>query len=809
METLLQDVKYGLRVLARSPGYVALAAAALALGIGVNTAIFSVADAFLFEAVSFPQLGRLVMLFQTLPREQSARANVSPGDYEDWKRQQRSFAQLAAWQWGQVDLSGNGIPEQAYGFRVTSNFFGELGVAPAMGRAFLPEETVPGKNQVAVLSHQLWVRRYGGDPSILGKTIRVDGRSLAVVGVMPMDFDYPVPADLWLPLAMTDQEKADRNRHSLHVVGAIAPGVTLDQARAELGLIQQRLVDRYPNTDKGWGTRAEWMRTHISSDLTRQYVILLVVAVGFVLLIACANVANLQFARATRRQRELAVRTAMGASRWRLTRQLLTESILVSVVGAAAGLLLAQWSIHLILSHMPASVAREIAGWYKIRLDTRAFLFALAAAVAAGVLAGLAPALESSNPDLNETLKEGGRGGSAGRARRRWRSVFVVAEIALSLILLIGAGLLVKGFRALTGLNDQFEPDSLLTLRVDLPHYRYGDIRARALFYQQALRGLAALPGAQAVALATNVPYGDDAEWGGFAIEGRPTRPDEHPGAYWEIVNPDFLGILHVPLLQGRPLTDQDGPGAAPVALVSETMVRKYFRGENPLGRRIKLNTVSSPAPWATIVGVVADVKYDWTVKEPQPAIYQPVAQSAEDGAYLMLRASGDPASLAGAVQERIASVDPDLPVTDVLTMAQVISQSVIGIGYVAVMMAVLGLVALVLACVGVYGVMAFAVGERTHEIGIRMALGAERNQVLRLVVAQGFWLTAIAVAIALPASLGLARLLAGLLFGVNATDAPTFIGISALLMLVALAACYIPARRAMQVDPVVALRHE
>jgi putative ABC transport system permease protein len=681
MGTLFRDAKYALRVLAKSPGYVALAAAALALGIGVNTAIFSVADAFLYEAVSFPHLDRLAFLFQTLPRNGVTRSNVSPADYEDWKRQQRSFSELAVYQWDQVDLSGNGTPEQAYGFRVTPNFFSELGVSPAMGRTFLPEETVPGKDQVAILSHELWERRYGGDRGILGKTIRVDGQSRVVVGVMPKDFDFPVPADLWLPLAMTDQQKADRKAHSLHVVGALASGVTLDQARAELGLIQQRLAERYPAADKGWGTRVEWLRTHISDDLTRQYLILLMVAVGFVLLIACANVANLQFARATRRQRELAVRTAMGASRWRLMRQLLTESVLVSIAGAAAGLLLAQLSIHLILSHMPATVAREIAGWYKIRLDARAFLFALAVAVGAGIVSGMAPALESSNPDLNETLKEGGRGGSAGRARRRLRSIFVVAEIALSLVLLIGAGLLVKGFAALTGVNNQFEPDSLLTLSVDLPKSRYGDSQKRAVFYQQALAGLASLPGVRAATLATNVPYGENAEWGGFAIEGRPMRPDEHPGAYWEIVSPSYLTILHVPLLSGRELSEQDGPNAAPVALVSESMAREYFPGENSIGKRIKLNPAGSPAPWATIVGVVADVTYDWTQKGPQPAIYEPFAQSAEEGAYLMVRTSGDPLRLAGTAQDRIASIDPDLPVSYILTLEQVISESVIGIG--------------------------------------------------------------------------------------------------------------------------------
>jgi putative ABC transport system permease protein len=810
MRSLWQDVKFGLRVLWKSPSYMALAAAALALGIGANTAIFSVADAFLYQAVSFPHLDHLALLYETLPQQGITENDVAPGVYEDWKAQNHSFREMAAYEWDTVNLSGNSsLPEQAWGFRVTPNLFGMLGVKPMLGRTFTNDEAVPGHDQEVVLSFRMWQERFGADPAILGKTIRIDSKSTTVIGVMPKNYDYPLPAQLWLPLAMTGAEKQARSNHSLHVLGLLRPGATIEQANAELTMIQQRLVQRYPQTDKGWGARVVEMRTHMSSDMTRQYILLLVVAVGFVLLIACANVANLQFARATRRQREIALRTALGASRWQLVRQLLTESVLVSLVGAVAGLFLAWWSIRLILAYMPATVARYIAGWDKIGLDSRAFLFALGIAVVAGIVAGLVPAIESSRPDMNETLKEGGRSGTSGRARQRLRSVFVVAEIALSLVLLIGAGLLVKGFRALLGINQNFAPKTLLTMTIDLPKSRYGDATKRANFYQQALNRLSTMPGVRLAALATNIPDGNSSFLAGFSIEDRPTPPGEHPLAYWQVVNPEFFRALHISLIKGRLFAQTDGTDSPPVAIISQSLAARYFHGQDPIGRQIKFGNESYDAPWATIVGIVSDVKYQWSDRQIMPALYEPYTQAARSNSYLMVRASGDPNSLVATARERIATIDPDMPIYDVQTLDRRISDSMVGLGYVAVMMAVLGAIALVLACVGVYGVMSFSVAERTHEIGIRMALGAQRGEVLRLVLRHGLLLAGIALAIGLPLSLGLSRLLTGLVYGVSVADPATFGAVSALLLLVAVAACYFPARRAMRVDPVIALRYE
>ncbi len=809
MDAFWNDVKFGLRALWKSPGYTLLAAAALALGIGVNTAVFSVADALLYEAVSFPHLDRLALLFETLPQQGITRNSTAPGVFRDWREQNRSFQQLAAYEWDSVVLSSNGLPDQAWGFRVTSNFFDVLGVKPFLGRTFSPGEAVPGHDDEVVLSYRTWEGRYGSNPAILGSAVRINGRSVTVIGIMPKDFLYPPPAQLWLPLAMTGQEERMRTGHGLHVIGLLRGGVGFGQASAELGAIQQRLEARYPQTDKGWGARAVDMRSHLSDSYTRNYLFMLLGAVGFVLLIACANVANLQFARATKRQREIALRSALGAGRWQLVRQLLTESVFVSLVGAAAGLALASWSIRLILDFMPESVGRYLPGWTKIGLDWRALLFALAIAVAAGVLAGLAPAVEGSHPNLNETLKEGGRGGSSGRARRRLRSAFVVAEIALSLVLLVGAGLILKGFRSLLGLNNHFQPKSLLTTIVDLPASRYASDSVRRSFYEQALRQLGSMPGVRLAAAATNVPDGDDSTAGSFSIEDRPAKPGEHALAYWQWVSPEFFRALHVPLVEGRLFNQGDGPTAPPVAAISQELARRYFAGRDPVGLSIKFGDANSKYAWARIVGVVGEVQYDWSNRQIIPALYEPAAQAPQTETYLMVRASGDPNSLIATARQRIAAIDPDLAVRDAQTLDRTISDSMLGLGYVAVMMTVLGAIALVLACIGIYGVMSFAVAERTHEIGIRVALGARRGQVMKLVLGHGLALGAIALAIGLPVAAALARLLEGLVFGVSATDPATFAGVAIVLLGVVLAACYAPARRAMRVDPTTALRHE
>lgn len=807
MEKLWQDLRYGLRMLTKSRGFTALAVLALALGIGANTAIFSVANAFLRKPVSFPQLDRLVAIENLAPEQTVGWNNVSPADYLDWKRQSRSFEQMAAIEESNVNLTGNAEPERVFGTFVSANYFDVLRVKPAMGRAFLPEEEQPGRNQEAILSHGLWQRRFGSDPSVLGKTVALDGKSCIIVGVMSKEFDYPPAAQLWLPLALDAKRQAVRDDHSLDLVARLKPGVLFGEARAELETIESGLQQQFPKTEKGWEVKVMPLRVRASGELADEYSLLLMAAVGFVLLIACANVANLQFARSASRQKEIALRQALGASRLRVVRQLLTESILMAVAGAGLGLLLAEWGIELTLHYMPPEVERFIPAWKHIRLDSEAFLFTLGITLLAGLVSGLAPAFQSSKPDINEELKEGGRSSTAGRARQRLRSAFVVVEVALSLVLLVGAGLMAKGVRALLDVNRGLSPEKVLSMRINLPESKYKTPQQQASFYDQVLRQFETIPGAQA-AIVTEVPFGGDDD-DAFSIQGRPAKAGEFQIANHETVSPGYFRMMKIPLLQGRLLRDQDGAEAPGVVVISESMAQRYFPGEDPLGRIIKRGQEDSALPWLTIVGVVGDIKYDPYERKEPPPLYVSYHQVPHGYSYIAIRTEGEPTAFASAVRSRIASVDPEQPVFDVQTLERLISNQVLGLSYVAVMLSVLGIIALILASIGVYGVMAYSVTERTHEIGVRIALGAQQRDVLRLVLGRGVVLTSLGLAIGLPLSLALARLVASLFFGVGASDLVTFGGVTLLMTGIALLACYVPARQAMRVDPILALRHE
>ncbi len=809
METFWQDLRYGLRTLLRSPGVTALAVLALALGIGANTAVFSFANAFLRKPVSFPDLDRLVALVSVAPQQEDDWNDVSPADYLDWKSQSQSFEPMAAYEWDQVNITGNGDPQLVNGFQVSANFFDTLLVKPAMGRAFLPEEEQPGRNHEVILSYGLWQRRFGADPNALGKTLTVDGASYAIVGVMGKDFEFPATAQLWLPLALQEKERTLRTSHYVTPVARLKPGVSVSEAQAEMRTIQGRIQAAYPQTEKGWTVRVYPMRYFATGTYTADYTKILLWAVLLVLLIACANVANLQLARSTARQREFAVRAALGASRWRVIRQLLTESLLLALAGAGVGLLLGQWGIELILSNMPPEVARYISGWKQIRLDYEVFVYTLAIAVLAGVIAGLAPALQCSRPDLNEELKEGGRGSTASRARHRLRNIFVVAQMALSLVLVIGAGLMTKGVRTLLGLNQNFAAESVLTMRIQLPDSKYKEAAQQSFFYEHVLRNLKTVPGIRSAAVATTVPYGNGALTDQISIEGLQKQPGEFRFTYLQSISPEYFRMLNIRLRNGREFADQDGADATPAAIVSESLAQRYWPGQNPLGKRLKRGLEDSKFSWATVVGVVGDVKYDPFNKQDFPAAYFPYRQAPHQYSYIALRTEGDPTSFVAAVRSQIAAVDPNQPIFDIFTLQRVIHNQILGLSYVAVMLGVMGVIAVVLASVGVYGVMAYSVAERTHEIGVRMALGAQPRDVLRMILRRGVALTAIGLGIGLPISLVLARFLASLLFGVGASDSLTFVGITVLLAVVALTSCYLPARRATQVDPLVALRHE
>ncbi|MBZ5536348.1 MAG: ABC transporter permease [Acidobacteriia bacterium] len=811
METLFQDLRYGFRMLLKNPGFTAVGILTLALGIGANTAIFSVADAFLLKPLSIPNENRMVVALEVGPNQRGDdTSSVSPANFEDWKSQAKTYDAMAAYAWANVNLTGQGEPEKVQGFEVSPNFFGVVGMQPALGRVFLPEEENPGHEQVAILSHGLWQRRYASDPSIVGKNVTIDGRTYAVIGVMPAGFNFPTTVELWMPLALDSKARSVRNAHYLFALGLLKPGMSTSSARAELKTIAAQLAQAYPTTNKGWSVRVMSMRDFVTEDLTRQYTLMSVVAVAFVLLIACANVANLQFARATSRQREMAVRVSLGAGRWRIMRQLLTESVAVSLLGAALSLLLAQWGIELILAHMPPETAKFIAAWNHISLDYRAFLYTLTVALLTGILSGLLPAFQSSKPDLNEALKEGGRSATAGQSKHRLRSFLVMAEVALALILLVGSGLMVKSFKALLNMNQGLDPNGALTLRIDLPPAKYKTPPQRAAFYEQVLQNLKMIPGVEAAATATNIPYGNYGSNALISVEGRVSvNASDLQLATNQVIGADYFRLMHIPLQAGREFTGQDGTDSPPVALVSELLARRYWPNQNPIGKRVKLGLENSIHPWMTVVGVVGDVKYEWSERDPRPTLYYPFQQAPVLNSYVAIRSQGDPRQFISAVRAAIARVDSQQPLSDIKPLDKVISDSTVGIAYVAVIMSVLAVIALILSTVGVFGVVSYQVTERIHEIGIRMALGANPRDVLGMVVARGAWLTFTGLGIGLIFSIGLARLLASLIFGIEAMDWLTFGSLSLTLALVAMLASYLPARRATRVDPVVALRHE
>jgi putative ABC transport system permease protein len=804
---LWPDIRSILRSLARSPGFTLFVVLTLALGIGANTAIFSVADAFIFKPVPFPSADRLVMLHERAPGSNAFPSAVSPADYLDFQTQASSFQQVAAYQLMDFNLSGEGDPEPVFSGAVTPNFFETLRMKPILGRTFAADEDQAGKNQVVMLSYGLWQRRFAGDPGIVGRDIKLNGGGYSVIGVMGKEFRFPVATGLWVPLTLSPRDKEARDGHFLRLVARLKDRVSESQARAELQTIAALLEKRYPRTNQGWGVMVQPLRRFITGDFNRDYTLLLLYAVFFVLLIACANVMNLQFARMSGRQKEFAIRAALGAARWRIVRQIVTESLILSIAGALASLLFSAWSLDLIISNMPGEVARYIAGWDNMQIDGRALGFTMAIAIFAGILSGLVPALRTRG-DVNETLKEGGRGTSASRGRQRLRGALVVAEIAATMVLLAGAGLMVKGSRSLIQVNQNLRPESILTMQIVLTDKHYGEAHQRAAFYDQMLQRLSALPGVEGATLVSNVPYGENQRMSTYTVEGQPViNASEQRSAQVQTVSPNYLDTVGIPLLQGRGLKESDGAAAPLVAVVTENFVRRNWPGTNPIGRHIHLGT--GDGPWLTVVGVVKDVRYDPWFTEMAPVIYQPYRQTPLYYTYIAIRTKGDPLVVAGPARRAIAALDIDRPLFEIETLDRVIAHKIIGLSYVAVMLSVLGGIAMVFSAVGIYGLMAYSVTERTHEIGIRLALGAARRDVLRMLARQGLTLTATGLGIGLAISIPLARLLSSMILGVSANDLATFGGTAFLLTAVALIACYVPARRAMTVDPIIALRHE
>ncbi len=812
METILQDLRYAVRTLTRSPGFTAVAVATLALGIGATTAIWSIVDGVLLRPLPFPAPERLAAVWMT-GGSGGERYPMSVADLRDWRARNRAFAQVSAFVDTRFALTGEGEPEQLSGAWVTSNFFATLGIRPLLGRAPSAEDDRPAAEAAVVLSHGLWQRRFGADPRVVGRTIALDGNRRTVLGVMPAGLAFPPagagPVQLWTVLK--DEAPPRRGPYFLHGLARLAPGVTLGQAEAELAVLGRTLERDNPLTNAGASFAAAPLAEHLVGGV-RPALLVLLGAVGFVLLIAAANVANLLLVRAAGREREMALRAALGAGRGRIVRQLLTESVLLAAAGAGVGLLLAWWGVELLPRLAPDALPRLDA----VALDGRVLAFTALLTAATGLLFGLAPALQGSRRDLHGGLKEGSRG-SEGRGRLRLRRLVVASEVAAALVLLVGAGLLLASYWRLQGTSAGIRPAGVWTTQVELPTARYGEDRQVVAFYRELLARIEALPGVRSAGIGISLPPHLLTITDGFTPEGHAVPPGQSaPLAVLDFVSPGYFQTLGVPLLAGRPFGPADREGAPTVVLVNQTLARRYFP-QGAVGRRLKIGGPERPEnSWMEIVGVVADVKYGGLAAPAEPAYYLPAAQAAWQGMHLVVRSDDGAdgrdsaaAGLAANVRQTIRALDRDLPVAAVRPLGGLVSESIAAPRLRTQLIGAFGALALVLAAIGIYGVLAYTVAQRTREVGIRMALGAGRGGVTRLVLSEILGVVLGGLAVGLAAAFALTRLLRGLLFEVAPTDPRIFVGVPLLLAVCALLAAYLPARRAAAVEPVVALRSE
>jgi putative ABC transport system permease protein len=815
MEALWQDLRYGLRALRKQPGFTFIAVLTLALGIGANTAIFSVVNAVLLKPLPFPQPEQLVRVYGEFPALNTNQMSLSVPEYTDFQQQTQSFAASGVFDGsGSANLAPeeSGTPERVERAMLMPEMFAVLQASPMLGRVFTAEEAQAGRDAVVVLSHGLWQRRFGGKPEAVGQKLMINGRSSTIIGVMPLGFAFPPKAEMWQPLWFPPEMREPQRRggRGLEVLARLKPGVSLRQAQTELDQLGATLTQQYPQNYSGQ-RRYRMLVAPLLEDVVGELkpaLLLLLGAVGFVLLIACANVANLLLARAATRRQEMAVRLALGAGRGRLVRQLLTESVLLGLAGGAAGLLLALWGVQMLLRFAPDNLPRLSA----VSLDGRVLAFTVLASLLTGVIFGLVPALQAARADVNDTLRESGRTGTSAR-QQRLRHLFVVAEIALALVLLTGAGLTLKSFWRLQAVDPGFNPDGVLTMRMLLPFSTHPQPAQRATFFRQVLEQMRALPGVASAGAVSRIPMAPGNNSGTMTGEHSsigPNDPQVETEMRW--ASPDYFQTLGITLLKGRDFNDADGIGAQPVAVVDENFARRFYPNEDPIGKRIKRGGPNSTRPWKTIVGVVRPIRNQRLDATSLPQAYFPVLQEADEMfnlSFALRTTGGDPAAMTQSLRTAVLAVDRTQPIFDVKPLRQIVGDSIALKRLALLLLSVFAVVALLLAAVGVYGVMAYSVTQRTHEIGIRLALGAQTGDVLRLVLKQGLRLTCVGIALGWLAALGLTRLLSALLYGVSATDPLTFGSVALLLTAIALVACYLPARRAAQVDPLIALRYE
>jgi putative ABC transport system permease protein len=810
-------------MLVKSPGFAVVTVLALALGIGANSAIFSVVNGVLLRPLPYKTADRLTFLSEW--SQQVPNMSVSWPNFSDWRTLNRSFEMMAAFRSNGFVLTGAGEPERLTAREVTHEFFPVLGASPSVGRNFSPDDDRPGAGKTVILSNGVWQRRFGADPSVVGRPVTLNNESYTVAGVLPQDFQWQSPVDIYVPLGLRAAQMQERGNHpGIYVVGLLRPGVTVEQARADMKSVTERLAKEYPREIGQNSFRLDTLQNSATEDI-RTSLVILMAAVGFVLLIACANVANLLLARAASRGREIAIRTALGAGRWRIMRQLLTESVILALAGGALGLLFATWGVDALVSSVSDSVPLIIL--QNVRLDARVVLFTVGASVLTGLLFGIAPAVQSSKANLNESLKEGGRTGTEGGARHRLRNFLVVAEVALSLLLLVGSGLLIKSFMNLRRIDLGFDPENVLTMRLALPEARYKENAQIENFYQQLLQRVKSLPGVESAGLTVGLPMNGGIE-SSITMEGHEAdSTEEKPVAVNLSVSPEYFRTMGIGLAEGRYLTEQDREGAQPVVVVDDTLASRFFPGGSALGKRLRLGggPDGTGMKWMQIVGVVRHVKHYGPDEDGRVEIYRPFNQFSftpdapflqgqppptfPRGMSLAVRTNTDPTALTASIRNAVRELDPDQPISFVRTMDEIVSATISPQKFATWMLGLFAGTALLLAALGIYGVMAYSVTQRTHEIGIRMALGAARADVLRMILGQGMRLTLIGVGVGLVGAFLVTRVMSTMLFGVKATDPLTYGGVAVLLAAVALVSCLLPARRATKVDPMIALRYE
>jgi putative ABC transport system permease protein len=800
MDTLIQDLRYGVRTLLKNRSFTSVAVLALALGIGANTAIFSVVNAVLLRPLPYQEPERIVRV-EEQHESWGRAAGLTYASFLDFRDDSKSLENIAAYRPWNFNLTDEGEPEQAGGALVTASFFHALGVKPVLGRFFLPEEDQPGNNKVVILGQGLWQRRFGSDPNIIGRAIKINDESHSVIGVMPPGFQFPDRSDLWTPLAPTGGLRANRRAHLLTVIARLKPGTSTEQSQAELDSISQQIQEQNPGVDPELALNVIGLQQKLVAPV-RPALLVLFGAVGLVLLIACTNVASLLLARATTREKEIAIRSALGATHLRLIRQLLTESLLLALLGGLLGSVIARWSVDLMIAFSPGDIPRLD----EVSIDGRVLAFTLLASLLTGVIFGIAPALESTKVDLNRSLKEGGRSSSS--PNNHLRNLLVVSEVAFGLVLLIGAGLLINSFKRLVDVNPGFNPKNVLTMQLFLSGSKYGEDHQQSDFLKQVLERIKTVPGVASAGLVNTLPITGGVSTD-FEIVGRPPASvEEEPDADICIIDPDYFRAMEIPLLSGRSFSERDSSDSQRVMVINQTMARRYWPDEDPIGKRVTMKDWGEPLT-GEIVGVVGDIKSGGLHSENASMIYWPYPQFPSSFNRVVIRTSIDPMNIVAAVKEQVWSVDKEQPMSDIKTMDQVLSASLAQRRFNMALLGGFAVVALILAAVGIYGVISYSVTQRTREIGIRMALGAERRDILRLVMARGLFLTLLGLAFGLAGAFFLTRAMESLLFGVSVHDPITFAVISLLLSGVALGACFVPARRATRVDPMVALRYE